>query len=151
MWLAITGLSRPLNLPPSMPASDKICFLLMLNCLPQFCGTTVAPEQSDMFHSGPCKAITSQLDVLKPIEHTTNHLWKCTRYQLPRYTVRNAPITNSWRSKIIDVTKDSESCIGLRQIPLITHVSAIMCQKNRLQLTLKRIIEAVLLYKSMWL
>ena len=71
------------------------CFLLMLNCLPQLCGTTVAPEQSDMFHSGPCKAITSQLDVLKPIEHTTNHLWKFTRYQLPRYTVRNAPITNS--------------------------------------------------------
>ena len=72
MWLAITGLSRPLNLPPSMPASDKICFLLMLNCLPQLYGTTVALEQSDMFHSGPCKAITSQLDVLKPIEHTTN-------------------------------------------------------------------------------
>ena len=69
-----------------------------------------------MFHSGPCKAITSQLDVLKPIEHTTNHLWKCTRYQLPRYTVRNAPITNSLRSKIIDFTKDSESCIRLHQL-----------------------------------
>ena len=43
----------------------------------------------------PVQGYTSQLDVLKPIEHTTNHLWKCTRYQLPRYTVRNAPITNS--------------------------------------------------------